>query len=119
MGDGEAPVGRMLALRYLAAACGGDPYPAAAPVANGLAGLFDGPVPNGTAYTAARCRFVRSGARILIEPDPRHGAAIAGIGRVEPFETFTPQGLLPLANGLARMLGAAPFHFPRMEGAAI
>ena len=118
-GDGETQAARALALRYLAAALGGDAYPAAAPVANGLAGLLDRPVPNGTAYTAARCRFVRTGERIRIEPDPRHGAAIAGIGRVEPFEIFAPQGLLPLANGLAAMLGAAPFRFPPMEGAAI
>jgi tRNA(Ile)-lysidine synthase len=100
-----------LALRFLAACLAPAPYPASPATGERLAALLaDGA--NGAGFSAARLLLRKRGGVLLITRDPRHAALALPSGRVEPFEAFCPEGMLPLANALARLTGAPPFIMP-------
>jgi tRNA(Ile)-lysidine synthase len=103
--DYEAEI---FALRYVSATLGGFDYPATLQVAKRISNLLD-KGNNGAAYTAQRCRFMRTTAGLAVTYDPRHPVELWPIPRVQPFETFCAKKLIPLANALAQIVGAGPF----------
>ena len=103
--------GQIFALRYLAAALGGFAYPASRAVAQRMIGLLDAGQ-NGQAYTAQRCKFTRCANGILATRDQRHANLPWLEGTISPFETLCAKSLLPLANALAKTLGAPAFNWP-------
>lgn len=106
--DVEAEI---LAIRYLAATLGQFEYPAPQSVGSRLATLLDDG-DNGIAYTAQRCRFVRTAFGISALRDRRHQNLSFPSAKISPFEQFCTKSMLPIANALAKTLGAADFILP-------
>ncbi len=101
----------ILAIRYLAATLGQFEYPAPEHIGAQLSDLLDAGN-NGLAFTAQRCRFVRIDGGISAKQDSRHQHRQWLNLKVSPFETFCAKSMIPLANTLAKLVGAKAFLMP-------
>jgi tRNA(Ile)-lysidine synthase len=98
----------VFALRHLAATLDGAAHPASPATGVRLAALLQDDA-KGKAFAASRLRFERVGDRIQVGRDPRHAGLPFAFGRTAPFDLFCPQSFWPLADALAKVMGAPPF----------
>ncbi|MCU0830532.1 MAG: tRNA lysidine(34) synthetase TilS [Rhizobiaceae bacterium] len=95
------------ALRYVAAALDGSPWPATQAQGEHLRALLEA-APNGAGYAVCRLRFAKAGGAVRFARDPRHATLPFGFGAVSPFSFLCAESLLPLARQLATVLDAPP-----------